>query len=569
MKIVFLLLFLFTALTTRAQTAQRYDILITELLPDPAPPVGLPNAEFIELFNRSRTAISLQQWKISDGSSTAVINSPILLPPDSFLIVCASTNAALFRSYGTVITVSNFPSLNNDADRITLSDASGRLIHAIEYEQNWYRNPVKEAGGWSLEMIDTNNPCNGASNWKASTDPNGGSPGKFNSVGGSNPDNDPPIAIHSYFIDSITCVLQFNESLDSIAASRIDHYTLDITDRKPLSALPVGPLFKEVWLQWAEPIERNKRYMLRCNGISDCSGNRIATGTEIATGRAIPMSADDMVINEILFNPPPEGADYIEILNRSASILDLKELSIAGRNSQGQLQSVQSATAESRLLFPGDHILLSTQLNWLPIRFSGMPSDRWLQLPSFPSMPDDRGIILLLNTSGAIIDELHYEEKWHHPLLDDKESVALERIDPNAPTQLASNWTSAASTYNYGTPGHLNSQRLTTAVSSGGSIQITPAIISPNQDGIDDRARIHYKFDLADQLATVRIFDSRGRLVRLLKTPHTISAEGYWLWDGLNDSGQKVATGSYIVLTEVIHLSGKVRKYRNVVGVRS
>lgn len=550
------------------QTAHRYDILITELMPDPSPPVGLPNAEYIELFNRSGVALSLQQWKISDGSSTAVINSPVIIKPDSFLIVCASSSAALFRGYGTVISVSNFPSLNNEGDRITLSDANGQLIHAVDYQQDWYRNPVKESGGWSLEMIDTRNPCNGSSNWKASTDPQGGSPGRINSVTGLNPDTDPPVLLHSYFIDSLSCILQFNETLDSMQATRTTNYILEGLDQKVVQALPIGPLYTQVLIKWSAPISRNKPYTIRCTEVTDCSGNNISETNEALTGWPVPATEGSLVINEILFNPPPSGADYVEIFNRSESIFDLKDISIASRNSQGQIQSIQVASVGSRLIFPGDHFLFSEDIGWLAQRFTVSAPERILQTNTLPSLPDDEGILLVLSTAGLVLDELHYEEKWHHPLLNDKEAVSLERIDPAAPTQLASNWTSAASNYNYGTPGYLNSQRLTNSSNAGGSINISPKIISPDQDGHDDRARIDFHFDLPDQMASVRIFDSRGRMVRLLKTPHLISASGYWLWNGLSDTGQKVSSGSYIVMVEVIHLSGKVRKYKSVVGVK-
>ena len=40
-----------SAVGSNAQTADRFDIIIVELLPDPAPSTGLPASEFIELKN--------------------------------------------------------------------------------------------------------------------------------------------------------------------------------------------------------------------------------------------------------------------------------------------------------------------------------------------------------------------------------------------------------------------------------------------------------------------------------------------------------------------------------------
>ena len=57
---------------------------------------------------------------------------------------------------------------------------------------SWYQNAVKKDGGWTLEMIDTKNPCAGISNWKASIDTRGGSPGKKNSIDAVNNDQSAP-----------------------------------------------------------------------------------------------------------------------------------------------------------------------------------------------------------------------------------------------------------------------------------------------------------------------------------------------------------------------------------------
>ena len=75
---------------------------------------------------------------------------------------------------------------------ISLISSTGKTIHAVEYSSAWYQNEIKKDGGWTLEMIDTKNPCSGISNWKASVNTNGGTPGKKNSVDAVNNDETAP-----------------------------------------------------------------------------------------------------------------------------------------------------------------------------------------------------------------------------------------------------------------------------------------------------------------------------------------------------------------------------------------
>ena len=92
-KIVLLLL----ALTPVCLPAQhRYDVLITEIMADPSPQVGLPNAEWIELKNVSNTAINLQGWRLGDANSLSGPMPSFTLQPDSFLIVCNSSGVTVF-----------------------------------------------------------------------------------------------------------------------------------------------------------------------------------------------------------------------------------------------------------------------------------------------------------------------------------------------------------------------------------------------------------------------------------------------------------------------------------------
>src|SRR6185295_7750099 len=234
-----------------AQQANRYDVVIDELLPDPSPAVQLPNYEFIELKNVSTTAFTIRNWKLSDGSTTATITTSFILKPDSFVIICPGTAVTAFAPFGPVIGVSSFPSLNNDADVIALYSAEGKLIHAVDYNSSWYNNAVKSDGGWSLEMIDTKNPCTGSSNWKASSSNMGGSPGKKNAADDNNKDEQPPALFRSYTTDNRTIAALFDEPLDSASAAVAANYTFNNDIGHPASAAVVMPMCTEVVLKLA------------------------------------------------------------------------------------------------------------------------------------------------------------------------------------------------------------------------------------------------------------------------------------------------------------------------------
>ena len=155
-------------------------------------------------------------------------------------------------------------------------------------------------------------------------------------------------------------------------------------------------------------------------------------------------------------------------------------------------------------------------------------------------------------------------------MLDDVEGVALERINYDSKTQDENNWHSAAATVGFGTPADKNSQCLDNNIISG-TINVSPKIISPNNDGIDDVASINYSFPEPGYVANIIVFDISGNPVKHLQTKALCGIQGYYKWDGLNDNNQSINTGQYIVYTEVFSLKGTVKKFKNcitVVGVK-
>ena len=162
--------------------------------------------------------------------------------------------------------------------------------------------------------------------------------------------------------------------------------------------------------------------------------------------------------------------------------------------------------------------------------------------------------------------ELKYKDDWHFKLLDNKEGVALERIDYSASTQQESNWHSAASSVKYGTPTYQNSQfKINDGVQ--GEIKLSPEIVSPDNDGQDDFASIDYNFQEAGYVASITIFDASGRPVRYLQRNALCGTTGSFRWDGLGERNQQLATGVYVVLTEVFNLSGKKKQFKKTIVV--
>lgn len=535
---------------------QQFDVVINEIMADPDPAVALPNTEYVEIKNVSGSSINVQDWRLKTSSAVSGLFPAFVLPADSFLVLTSTGNAALFS--GNVIGVTSFPSLTNSGTTLSLISREGYTIHTVRYTDTWYQNDVKKNGGWSLEMIDTHNPCSGIDNWKASIDPRGGTPGAKNSIDGNNPDQTPPVLIRAAASDSVTVILTFSETVDSLKASTASNYIIN-NGIPVVAASAIAPEFTKVQLTLGAALVRDDVYTVTANNISDCSGNTIQTLNTARIGLPGTIDSFDIVINELLFNPKPNSVDYIEIYNRSSKILDLKDLYFS--NGSG----AQQVTADNFLMFAGDYYVLSQSGATVKQEYVAQNPGNFIDV-SMPSLPDDKGTVVLLNTQGAIIDRLNYDAKWHFALIDNDEGISLERVDYNKPTQDPQNWHSAASTVGYGTPSYQNSQ-FRADVSVAGEVTVTPKVFSPDNDGTDDFATVNYQLAETGYVANITIFDASGRPVRALAKNATLAQKGSFRWDGLNDKQLKVPVGAYIVYTEFFNLSGKKKSFKNTVIV--
>ena len=552
--------FIISAKGSKTDSLKEFDIVINEIMADPTPVVGLPDGEYIELYNRTSKTINLNGWKLAVGTRLKTFANCEILP-NGFLIITDTASVKYFQEYGNVYGFSSVI-INNTGQTIILYDDKLRVISAVSFTDNWYCSDYKKEGGWSLEQIDPNNPCGGKENWIASKDKSGGTPGKKNSVYSLNPDYTLPELDRANVADSITIRLYFSEPLDSCGIS-ISDFNIDNNIGIPKEIDLISPFYNSLILKLSSAIKKNIIYTVSLSSsVKDCSGNVSQSGQDARFALPEPAEKNDVIINEILTNPRENGAQFIEVYNRSQKVIDMKDIMLCTMDTiNNKLISEKVITYDGYLLFPRDYCALSISPGLVKKQYYTSNPKCFVQMASFPQFNIDEGIVVISDKQESIIDKLIYTADMHYALLSDTKGVSLERVSFEKLTQGKSNWHSASQTSGFATPAYKNSQFINTDISDN-TLSISPDVFSPDNDGHDDILAIAYNLDQQGYLGNLTIYDSKGRLVRTLVNNELLGTTGTFYWDGLNDSRDKALIGIYIIYFEIHDMKGKVKHYK-------
>ena len=266
----------------------------------------------------------------------------------------------------------------------------------------------------------------------------------------------------------------------------------------------------------------------------------------------------DIIINELLPEPFVDGSEYIELYNRSEQELSLKDVCISTRKSDGSLNTRYPLEAYPQTLQAGDYLLLTKSIEGVENFYSLPASLNWLEC-KLPVLSNTGSTVVLYRGEGEIIiDEVSYSPKWHAPTVKNKKGVALERKDPDKDSQNADNWTSAASSAGFGTPGLENSQYLNGETETD-SEEIDDPIYQPT-----GTFQIPYRLNQSGYMARGWIFDLSGRKVALIADNTSLGTQGYLEWNGKGRDGSPVNTGIYIIYLELWHPGGNVIRKKQV-----
>lgn len=547
------------------EAAAEFDLLINEIMADPSPSVGLPEVEWIELFNRSKKWIDLQSLSISDDSGSPKVLPTYLLGPDSFVVLCTPANALVLGNVSArVLAVSGLPSLNNAGDVLVLSDAVGKIIDRVDFDISWHTEDGKEDGGWSLERINPQTPCLGAANWQSAPSQPGGTPGRQNGAYAVLPDTEAPHLTDAFPIGANLVRLTFSEGMDRNSVENIQAFRF-FPARDIASVVLSAEGRTTALLTLDEPLAPATVYTLTMQGQAlDCSGNAIPTTDTLRLGLPEKPAPQDIVLNEILFNAPTNGVRYVEFYNRSQKVFSWEDFFIANFT-----EADVKPVGLRRLLLPGQYAVFTEAPDDVSRRHAHIFPERLISF-DLPTLADDRGNLTLYwskNNETVTVDSFDYDEAYHNALFSDskRDGVALERINPETATNNAANWTSAAPnvTGAPGTPTLPNSQLLNSATDPGSDlIQLPIGRLSPDFDSFEDFLEIVYQLPNPGFAATIRIYDSEGVPVRRLVRQELIGTEGFLRWDGDMDDGSLARPGIYVLAVELFAPDGEVKRIK-------
>ena len=260
-----------------------------------------------------------------------------------------------------------------------------------------------------------------------------------------------------------------------------------------------------------------------------------------------------------MFDPGDYNSEYIEFINLSGNTINIGGWRFEDENGNFYKLSETSYSFEnnSYYVIAADSLIFS--------KYSLNGSTGVINTSSL-GLVNAGELILLKDVKGNVIDSVWYSDKWHNDNFTDTKDISIERINPKLNSNDPGNWSSSADILG-GTPTKQNSI-FTDNLNVENKLSVSPNPFSPDNDGFEDFTVINYRLKQVTSQVRIKIFDSKGRLVRTLVNNQASGSSGSVIFDGRDDSGEALRIGIYIIFLEAINESaGVVENMKTVVVV--
>jgi hypothetical protein len=516
-------------------------VVINEVLYDPA---GKDEgAEFVELFNRSDSAVRLAGWRLESGNGSSenrwtlewTGGSGDTVGPWGFFVVGEALVST--ADFVTELDLQNGP----DACRLVCPDGQSDVVgwgdhtFAEYYEGGPVACPASGASvGRDPDGTDTDRNF---ADFAAFDRP---SPRGYNhppcdlalltaGLSRYTPSSGASIDLVSTVanLGTAPCGAEARVAVSVGPASGASTMTDEISPggqaRIVVRVASPGPGLHRVWA-WV-----------------DCAADPLHDDDTLATTVVLP--PPPLVVNEVMFKPAGSDCEWIELANPSGADLNLRGWTLEDSGARPKV-----ITDSELEVAPDGFVVLVEDESAFRAAYgesSGVvclrPQGGWPTLNDVDGTAGFADAVVVRDEFGTAVDSMAYRAAWSKP------GVSIERIDPRMPSPDPSNWSP-----HYGGPGGSPGSHNSVSffLPRGGRIlNLSPSTFSPDGDGRDDLLAVSVRFS-GRAAVTLAAYDVNGRRVRRLLDGDVIDAARITFWDGKDDDGVSVPIGVYIIAAE-------------------
>ncbi len=420
------------------------------------------NNEFIELYNTSPVlSIDLSKYKIKYSSANPDLLIPAavdsMLKPKSFAVILEGDYVIDSGMYIKIIPQGTllFKTADNAFGRSGMANSSGRTIYLIGPANDTvetYTYSADNKTNYSDEKIILNQDDSN-SNWENSK-VEFGTPGFNNSVTPLNYDLE--ISRLDYFPKTALegNDVNINIEIKNIGFKTANNFTVKLfNDTNSDSAGENNELLHSKNIQ-ALSSKDSLNINLSLSSLKAGDYNLIASiifspdedlsnNNKYLFFKVYPIehNYNDVVVNEIMYAPLNGEPEWVELYNRTDSLINLRNWSISDNHNQ------QTITAQNMILRAKSFIVISKDSSIL--NYYSIPVH--IITANFPSLNNSGDAVVIKDSLGIKIDSLSYLPSWGG-----SSGNSLERINSDVSSNDPSNWQTSKGTEG-GTPGKINS----------------------------------------------------------------------------------------------------------------
>ena len=481
---------------------QTNDIVLTELMFDPIPVIGLSDCEYIELYNNSNRDLSIEEMELVINDEQILFNDVYI--KDSKYVVLYSGECS-FGEFSRFVDEIDFENGANEAHLVIKDDT----ISSFYYDPIMFDDVP--SGGRSVERSLKDLNCHSNLNYYFSKALLGGTPGVENS--------------NRFDVDSFRFKISSDGDNDFSIFSSVYLENLIISLDDSIVDDKAGYLLSIELLDDSVPHTLHLITKEACSVLFDT--------TFVLQHTSMP-TYHDLLITEWQFDALSSCYEFIELMNNSKKPLNLEDCLFSFE--KDDYQKVLPVSEEYYLLDTNEVVVIVRQKECI---VQAIEND-------FGSLSDDGAEFVLFNKLGQILDSAYFSLEAYNGLVDDFDGCSVQRKDVLSNGGKNEDWRLLPLSQvnpNYFNPLHTLEFKF----------DLKDDVVRPLLD-----EKLMYQIDVAEELLfSAWVFDVNGKFIDELNQDEVISVSSGFEWSIPNN----VAEGIYFLKMQFLNNRGDV-EYR-------